>query len=255
MNYTPLDPQPPQRHPGWLNRLQPDEDTPAPYDQIAPGLYPDELAVRLNTGELVAVSVERRRLKNGAGMEFRTWARHIEEDGRTKLDPHGEEMELETTFSASHDFIHRRGSGDEDGEEVIARELMNLMLGEEPTVVPIPVDPEAPTVEVATDEADWRRNPNKAPPGTVLSPGKAEVPLVALEAEAGHSISIRQAIALSRKAGQGNFAAKLLDPPPPPPAPAPPPPPPAPPPPGSEPSPPPPSPVPPTPPLFRKGPK
>jgi hypothetical protein len=53
---------------------------------IAPGLYPDEVAVTLDTGQGVAVYVESTVPDNNAGLNFYASARAINSDGSTQLN-------------------------------------------------------------------------------------------------------------------------------------------------------------------------
>lgn len=83
------------------------EDFSDPYHQVAPGLYPDEVAYQFEiddnapklVGETVAVSVLRKRIEGRADTVVVGWARWIEPDGSTKRDTAGQEVELEFRHS------------------------------------------------------------------------------------------------------------------------------------------------------------
>lgn len=168
-----------------------------PYDELGPGLYPGETVYALNTGEQVALSVTTIRMANGGGMEFRGWARVIEQDGRTLLDSAGQELELEFRHPGDAGTLQRLGP---DAPAMISREIMLMMLGEPPMMTDVPVDPDAPKIEVALDASDWERHKEKAPPGTVLKPDEATAPIVPWADDVRLNASIRHAIDLASKA-------------------------------------------------------
>lgn len=210
MSYEISKNQPPTRAPFMLHR-QPvpvpgaepvDGQLPTfiPYNEIAPGLYPDETVYRLDTGEDVALSVSTKRIATGGGMEFQGWARVIEPDGRTMRDKAGEEMELHSIHPVDAATFERLDEPDAPAEAKISREVMLLMLGEDPTMVDVHVDPDALVPEIALDDADWKRNPHKAPPGTVLNPGESRAPMIGWADEVRLNASIRHALKLFRRA-------------------------------------------------------
>lgn len=152
MSYQIVSDPPPQRDAAAMS-TDPGPDGVAPYDFVGPGLYTGETVVQLDTGELIALSVARKRRPNGGGMDFRGWARVIEEDGSTKLDPAGQEMELEFPHGADAGTMQSIG---DDAEAVISREIMLMMIGAPATMRDVPVeegqDPErAPIVGWAED--------------------------------------------------------------------------------------------------------
>lgn len=211
MKFTVLEPQPPRRNPATLVKEpiateDPAVFLPSPYDTVAPGLYPDEMAVQLDTGELVAVAVQTQlpaaqdNRITGGGLVFFGWARLINQDGSTRLDPSGHEIEIETRFPATPSFIASRKTQEERGEDRIARELIMLMLGEDPETMEIVGDPDAPPTAIAVDEADWHAHPEKAPPGTILNPEAATVPIIPWAPDVRQNNGIRQAIALAERA-------------------------------------------------------
>lgn len=97
---------------------------PSPYDERAPGLYPDETALALEDGTEVAVSVERHWLGNGAGIGFHAFARAIEEDGTTKLSPNEKHIEAALTFNCDPLTLAAFGADN------IAADLARVVLGE-----------------------------------------------------------------------------------------------------------------------------
>jgi hypothetical protein len=187
---------------------------PSLYDTVAPGLYPDEKVYLLDTGEKIALSVSTARKPNGGGMDFTGWARVIEDDGRTMLDKADAEMELEFRWSCDAGTFERLDEEASPAEVKVGREIMLMMLGEPPTMAPIAGgDPDAPPTEVAADMADWERNPHKAPPGTVLSPGATEAPLIGWATELKLNASIRHALKLfERSAPEVDVATLLAEP-------------------------------------------
>lgn len=178
-----------------LSRVAPEGDV-APYDTIQPGLYPDETVAQLESGERVAVSVQRKPLDHGM-MEFRGWARLIEADGRTKIDAFGRPIENEFAHTATVSFIDAaaRAPNQLSGEQQLSREILLALLGEPLTEVEIDVDPDAPPVD--------------APAGTVLEPDKAKGPILALAQGVLDNVSIRAAIRLAGTEPEGDAAALL----------------------------------------------
>jgi hypothetical protein len=120
MPYTLAPNQPEPRDPG------------VPYDDVAPGLYPGETALRLNDGKLVALSYSSTWLDNGAGVVFQACARWINANGSTKLGPQGQHVEGNASYNAAASFIEMHGV------TTIAKELLLLVLGEPPTTIEIP---------------------------------------------------------------------------------------------------------------------
>lgn len=94
-----------------------------PYDELADGLYPDEAAYQIDN-DRVAVSVDRQRLANGGGAVFTAWARWIDAKGRTRTDPHGQEVEIEVRHTANAERLAEMGA------DVVAAEMLRLVLGE-----------------------------------------------------------------------------------------------------------------------------
>lgn len=145
-------------------------------DVSAPGLFPGETVFRLDTGELVAVSVHVKWLPTNSGVVMVGRARWVDEDGRTHL--YDDEHNIETTYphSVSTGFFEAAGP------EEIAREVALLMLGEDPNEVDVHVDGEAPPPAAVAD-------------GTALDPSRAKAPLLDVSDDTRRSASIRHAIA------------------------------------------------------------
>lgn len=134
MGFTKMNPQPGPRDEELLDR-EPVRDeqgkiiADAPYDTAAPGLYPNEIAVELDTGEFIAVEVETPWLGNNMGIELHAFARLIEPDGTTKLTPKGQHVEVEIRHNVESPKVERFG------REALAKEMLLLVLGEPLTVV------------------------------------------------------------------------------------------------------------------------
>lgn len=115
MAYTLLTPQPGPR------------DESLSWDDLGPGLYSDETALVLDTGELIAVSVVPKWMENGGGVSFTGWARWMEADGQTKLCGHGQHVETAFTYHADAASVEAKTI------PFIAKEMIHLLLGEELT--------------------------------------------------------------------------------------------------------------------------
>lgn len=131
MSFIKLDPQPAPRAAGL------------DYETIAPGLYPDETAVQLDSGELVAVAIEAVTwLENGAGVAMVAVARLIGADGATAGAVPGQHLETKLPHTASPVEI------DQFGLPAVQKEMLLAVLGEPATIVtrnnPPPPDPANP---------------------------------------------------------------------------------------------------------------
>ena len=189
MAFSPMSNPPGPRDPVLLDRAVPTDENgnvigPAPYDVIAPGLYPDEKAYTLSSGENVAVSLRSDRLTNNGGMAFTVWVRWIKPDGSSKLDDSGQDVEI--SFRHTADVAQLQ----EHGDVVIAKELLLAALGEAPettqtvTIDPLPAD--APAGMNLLGE-----------PGTTV-----ELPIVMIEPTMRLNASIKSAIEYARKSGE-----------------------------------------------------
>jgi hypothetical protein len=120
MSYTKASPQPALRDPaavGW----------------DFPGLYPNEVALKLDTGQLVAVFVETTWLgDNNAGTSFYVSARYVDATGQTICDVHQQEIVTEFTHTSSPAELLAFGQGP------LAVEMVKAILGEPSTTVPVP---------------------------------------------------------------------------------------------------------------------
>lgn len=105
-------------------------DEKLPEDVIAPGLYPGEVAVRIDMAAFnnppVAVSADMKRLGNGAGVAITAWARAIKTDGESRVDRHGQDIETATTANFTPEDVKQYGA------RPLAKEVMLLVMGEPP---------------------------------------------------------------------------------------------------------------------------
>lgn len=119
MSYTKVSPQPPLRDPNSS-------------DVAASGLYPCEVAVQLDSGEYVAVYVERTWQENNGGLTYYTSARLTNADGSTMLCVENKEIVVEFRHNSSQAEIAAFGA------DVLAKEHVLAALGEPLTQVPVP---------------------------------------------------------------------------------------------------------------------
>ncbi|HEX6992239.1 MAG TPA: hypothetical protein VF151_10140 [Gemmatimonadales bacterium] len=118
MAYTQLSPQPALRDPSATG--------------IAPGLYPNEVAVNLtDINKDAAVFVEIRWLPNNQGAEFYASARYINADGSTCMCAFNEEIVTEVRHVCDPATIQTYGV------PALSKEHVLLMLGEPATMVTI----------------------------------------------------------------------------------------------------------------------
>jgi hypothetical protein len=116
MPYTKLDPQISRR------------DEALAYDDVGPGLYADETAVELDTGELVAASVSTQWMANGGGIAVTACARWIDSDGQTQLCGHAQHIEVTSSHSFDAGYVALHGAA------ALSRDVLMLVLGEETTI-------------------------------------------------------------------------------------------------------------------------
>jgi hypothetical protein len=100
-----------------------------PYNQLAPGLYPDETLVELDTGERIAVSVELEWQPNSQGVTLTGYARHVEDDGTTKTAPDGKHVEVGTSHGFTQEDVAAYGI------DALMAEVARVMLGEPPVLM------------------------------------------------------------------------------------------------------------------------
>lgn len=89
--------------------------------------------VTLDSGELVAVTIDRERLENGGGTVFSASATWIDNTGAPKTDGTGI-VASATTFNADAAVIAA------NGEDALARALLLTVLGEDQSVIPFSSD-------------------------------------------------------------------------------------------------------------------
>lgn len=174
----------PSREPRMLERysLAEKQTSPVrlidPYDQLAPGLYPDEQVVQLDTGEFIAVSVEANWL-DGAGVALIGYARWVNEDGSSVLSPDGKQVEVSMSNSFDAGWLAKYS------QSTLATEIIQLMLGEPGTMVPVEIIPGSPGI-IPDDSI---------PETTKVDLESTEQPMIALSQEGREQGSIRTAIA------------------------------------------------------------
>lgn len=156
-----------------------------PYDLPAPGLYPDERLLQLDADDFVAVSVETFFKANGEGVMLIGVARWIEEDGTTKLTPDGKHIERSYNFGFNQDWL------DAYGANKLASEIIQLMLGEAPTIVQLP----------AIDKKKLATAIDGYPEGTVIDLNKTEQPILDVPKEMLDCVNIRIAISQAKLLG------------------------------------------------------
>ena len=163
MAYTIINPQPSQRAADAGDQVN------------VSGLYPNEVAVTLDTGEDVAVFVQRTWTTNNAGLSFYASGRLINADGSTKLCVAGAEIVVEFQHVSSQNEI------DAQGIDPLTKCHVLAILGEPITAVPVPG---------ATD-------------GTTMPMIPWSEPFLA-------SVSVRHAIAATAVAGEVSNLATLI---------------------------------------------
>lgn len=156
------------------------------YEDNGPGLYADERVVKLDTGDLVAVSCETKWERGNTGLALHGWARLIHPDGSSIEDPTGalDEEGRPVVFETSLTTNIPQSIVDKHGEKVLAKEVMHAVLGEPLTMVDVAVNKKG----AASSDASI------APAGTTLQPTAAQVALIAWRAEVLANASIRSAI-------------------------------------------------------------
>ena len=102
---------------------------PGTFNQIAPGLYPGEETLRLDTDAFIALSVQTHWLENGEGVSFHASARWIEEDGSTKVTE--KDQPIKAGFSVTIPAI----MAIKYGVDALATDAARIVLGEEPLVM------------------------------------------------------------------------------------------------------------------------
>lgn len=113
----------------------------SPTDLSVAGLFPGEVAVRLDTQQLVGVNVIRKRTGNGTGVHIRAIARWITGTGVQRLEADGDPVKAEASYHASMPEIERHTLA------ALSKEVALVALGEPPTMVDVPVDAGQPAVQ------------------------------------------------------------------------------------------------------------
>lgn len=165
-----------------------------PYDIVGPGLYPDESVYTLDTGEDVAISVKPQWSPNGAGVAFLVWGRWINEDGSTKLDIDGQEVEV----SYSHGFD--AASIEEHGLPLLMREMLLMVLGEDADAekdIHVDLDTPDPELPAHAGEVKFKRD-------------QAKIKVLHAPVDIRIGASIRHAIKHVKEAGDVKLPVDLL---------------------------------------------
>jgi hypothetical protein len=159
MSYRKLEPQPEARSAelGW--------------DEPGDGLYPGEIALRLGSGQLVAVSIDQHR--EGANIVLKGCARWIDGKGRVRSGADRAEVEIVFPLTVSPAFAAAKG-----GIETVQRELVLALLGE---------------------------------PATMIDVDGEDLPLLDLGEQVRAAISIREAIAAARAAAPLADIGRILE--------------------------------------------
>lgn len=165
---------------------------PGPYDEVAPGLYPDEAVVELDTGERVAVSVEEDYRDGDLGVNLRGYARWIEDDGSTHRAPDGTPVETVGCAGVAHFEIKERGL------DAYRSAMLKMMLGEPPVMRKVENPPDArPLTDAERTKAHEALKGEGSSPDATFShdPDADEVPLLTVSEDGRASANIRTAIA------------------------------------------------------------
>lgn len=137
MTYTKMNPQPPYR------------DEALAYEDLGPGLYADEIAVELDDGNHVAVSITEEWAPNGSGVHLQAWARWIDENGQTHTSPEGAHVESQASVNVGAQVLA------EHSMDVLRKEMLLMVLGEPQTLQKIGRE-DVPILFVAdTNRLNW----------------------------------------------------------------------------------------------------
>lgn len=105
------------------------------------GLFPGEVAVRLETLHLIGVRFHRKRLGTGAGVLIEAVARWITGTGAQRTEADGDPIMVAFPYSASMAEIEKHGL------PALTKEVGLIVLGELPTMVDVPVAEGEPAVQ------------------------------------------------------------------------------------------------------------
>jgi hypothetical protein len=141
-----------------------------------PPLLDGEVAIQLDDGELIAVSVKEEWQSNGGGVHLLAMARWIQADGTQETAPDG--TPIVATFSNNFGPLQI----DEHGMDALRREALLVILGEDSTATrPVLVDSTAPDLGSVLSLAD----------DVALDPAAATAPLLSVTPEIRLNSSIR----------------------------------------------------------------
>jgi hypothetical protein len=161
------------------------------YAVVAPGLYPDEAVAQLDSGELVAISVEEDYVPTTLGVSLCAVARVIEADGSTKQAPDLNAVEVSFPVGVSKADLDARGL------DAYRREVLLAVLGEPATMRPIdtPADAVPITPEEEAAALDALRADGKSPEATLdVQPLATEEPLLRVGEQQRESGNVRNAL-------------------------------------------------------------
>jgi len=157
------------------------------------GLQQGETAVRLDTGDHVAVSVRAERNSNGSGSTFFVAARWVDAAGATMTDNNRQRVVTSASSNVPADQVARHG------EAAYAREMLLLALGEEADA----------HVEAVVDLEAHAALADQLPAGFTADPTADRLPLLPLPAADRLHVSIVHAIRSARASGYHNPASLL----------------------------------------------
>jgi hypothetical protein len=186
MSFVKATSQPPLRDPEWSIPGTPQ------YEELAPGLYPDEVAVKLDDGTLVAISVAEEWMENNSGVHLQSWARWIKPDGETQTSPDGKQIESRCSASIGPAQL-QINSIDE-----FRKEMLLAVLGEPPTLRDVPVDPNAIAVSKPED------------PTFQHLPQNDKIPILPISEEGRLNSSIRHVVETIKQIREVPDPAQLL---------------------------------------------
>lgn len=114
--------------------------------------YAPETPLKLDIGELVAVSVNAQREPIGNGLSVKAWARWVDKDGATLLDSAGYDIEVDAiaTFDVA--------AVDRHGVNALCREVLLMLLGEDGATHLLEIG--QPAVPIWPVDAAYRRGRN-----------------------------------------------------------------------------------------------
>jgi hypothetical protein len=149
------------------------------------GLATGEQAVRLASGEMVAIAVRSVRNDNGSGTTYFATARWVGPRGETKQCPNRRPVETKASANVSADLVATHGP------DAFAREMLLMVLGEEPGAhVAAPVDLDAHAAVA-----------DRLPAEGVFTPENDQAPLLPVPVSDRLNASITHAIDVAKASG------------------------------------------------------